>query len=45
MADVVELCGNDVCVVGFADGAMSAISAIDRFAANVALIEMQLPTA
>jgi CheY-like chemotaxis protein len=45
MAYVVELCGNDVSVVGFADGATSAVAAVERFGANVALIEMQLPTA
>jgi DNA-binding NarL/FixJ family response regulator len=45
VAHVVELCGKDVSVVGFADHATSAVSAVERFAANVALIEMQLPTA
>jgi DNA-binding NarL/FixJ family response regulator len=45
MAYVVGLCGDDVSVVGFADGATSAVSAVDVHAANVALIEMQLPNA
>lgn len=45
MSYVVELCGNDVSVVGYADGPTEATAAVVRGEANVALIEMQLPTA
>jgi DNA-binding NarL/FixJ family response regulator len=44
MSHVVALCGNDVAVVGHAESPISAVDAVDRFGANVALIEIQLPT-
>jgi DNA-binding NarL/FixJ family response regulator len=45
MSYVVELCGNDVSVVGYAEGPTDATSGVVRWQANVALIEMQAPTA
>jgi CheY-like chemotaxis protein len=45
MSHLVELCGNDVSVVGYAEAPTDATSAVVRGEANVALIEMQLPTA
>lgn len=45
MAYVVEQCGPDVSVVGYADGSASAGETVDRFDANVVLLEIQIPTA
>lgn len=45
MAYVVELCGDDVAVTGYADGPSAAVSAVERLGATVAVIEMRLPTA
>jgi len=45
MAYVVEQCGPDVSVVGYADGSAGAVETVDRLDANVVLLEIQLPTA
>jgi CheY-like chemotaxis protein len=45
MSHVVALCGTDVSVVGYADSPSVACSAVERSGVNVALIEMQLPSA
>jgi DNA-binding NarL/FixJ family response regulator len=45
MAYVVEQCGPDVSVVGYADGSTTAVETVDRLDANVVLLEIQLPTA
>jgi DNA-binding NarL/FixJ family response regulator len=44
MSHVVELCGDDVAVVGHAESPISAVEGVDHFGANVALVEIQLPT-
>ncbi len=43
MSYVVEQAGDDVSVVGYADGPVSAVEAVDRLHANVAVLEIQLP--
>jgi CheY-like chemotaxis protein len=45
MSYVVEHGGVEVSVVGHADGCATALETIDRLKANVALLEIQLPTA
>src|SRR3984957_8673920 len=45
MAYVVEQCGPDIAVVGYADGSATAVETVDRLDANVVLLEIQLPTA
>lgn len=45
MRHVIELGGEDVKVVGFADNATSALEAVDRLHANAVLLEIQLPIA
>jgi DNA-binding NarL/FixJ family response regulator len=45
MAYVVEQCGPDISVVGYADGCATAVETVDRLDANVVLLEIQLPTA
>jgi DNA-binding response OmpR family regulator len=43
MSYVVEQAGADVSVVGYADGPVSAVEAVDRLNANAAVVEIQLP--
>jgi DNA-binding NarL/FixJ family response regulator len=43
MSFVVEQAGDDVSVVGYADGPVSAVEAVDRLNANAAVVEIQLP--
>ena len=43
MSYVVEQAGDDVRVVGYADGPVSAVEAVDRLNANAAVLEIQLP--
>jgi DNA-binding NarL/FixJ family response regulator len=43
MSYVVEQAGDDVSVVGYADGPMSAAEAVDRLRANAVVVEIQLP--
>ena len=45
MSYVVEHGGQDIAVVGYADGSTAAVEAVERLGANVALLEIQLPTA
>ena len=43
MSYVVEQAGDDVRVVGYADGPVSAVEAVARLNANAAVVEIQLP--
>ncbi len=43
MSYVVEQAGDDVTVVGHADGPVSAVEAVGRLKANAVVIEIQLP--
>lgn len=43
MSYVVEQADADVSVVGYADGPVSALQAVDRLKANTAVLEIQLP--
>jgi len=43
MSYVVEQAGDDVTVVGYADGPVSAVEAVDRLKANAVVLEIQLP--
>ena len=43
MSFVVEQAGDDVSVVGYADGPVSAVDAVYRLHANAAVVEIQLP--
>jgi two-component system nitrate/nitrite response regulator NarL len=45
MSYVVAHGGQDIAVVGYADGSTGAVEAVERLGANVALLEIQLPTA
>jgi DNA-binding NarL/FixJ family response regulator len=45
MSYLVGLAGDDVAVVGYADDPRSAVEAVNRLDGNVALVEIQLPTA
>ncbi len=43
MSYVVEQAGDDVSVVGYADGPVSAVEAVDRLNASAVVVEIQLP--
>jgi CheY-like chemotaxis protein len=43
MSYVVEQAGDDVSVVGYADGPASAVEVVGRLNANAAVVEIQLP--
>jgi DNA-binding NarL/FixJ family response regulator len=43
MSYVVEQAGDDVSVVGYADGPASAVEAVGRLNANAVVVEIQLP--
>jgi DNA-binding NarL/FixJ family response regulator len=43
MSYVVEQAGDDVSVVGYADGPVRAMDAADRLGVNAAVLEIQLP--
>ena len=43
MSYVIEQAGDDVSVVGYADGPVSAVDAVGRLNANVVVLEIQLP--
>ena len=43
MSYVIEQTGDDVSVVGYADGPVSAVDAVGRLNANVVVLEIQLP--
>jgi DNA-binding NarL/FixJ family response regulator len=45
MSYVVEHAGDDVSVVGCADGPVTAVDAVDRLGANVVVLEIQIPVA
>ena len=45
MSHLVSLCGTDTSVVGYADDSDDAVAAVERTGANVAIIEMQIPSA
>ena len=45
MSFVVEQAGDDVSVVGYADGPVGAVDAVDRLGANAVVLEIQLPVA
>ena len=45
MSYVVEQAGDDVTVVGYADGPLTAVDTVGRLGANAVVLEIQLPVA